>query len=654
MLRIFDEKYQYDGKDLGAKCLDGKTTFKVWSLFAKKIELCLYKDNDSEVWQTKDLQRENKGVWRLTFDESLHGIYYDYLIEIDEKKVRTADPYAKACGCNGERSMVVDLSLTNPEGFEADAAPPLQEEQIIYELHIKDFSYDSESGIPKQYRGKYKAFTVNDTKSKFPTCMKYLKELGVTHVQLLPFYDYGSVDEAGDNKQYNWGYDPLNYNVPEGSYATDVSDGLVRIRECKEMIQAFHANGLRVVMDVVYNHTYQHDSWLQRTVPDYYYRYNEDGYLSNGSGCGNDVAAGRAMVDNYIVDSVMYWAKEYHIDGFRFDLMGLLTTELMNRIKRRLDESFGKGEKLLYGEPWSAGSSPMEKGTTAALKKNIHYLDDGIGIFCDNTRDLIKGDSFVAKSPGAVNGGKGLEPFLLNAVSGWCDGGADFCPKSCAQIINYVSAHDNFTLWDKLVMSMCENHNFTERNENVIAANKLAVFIYFTCQGRLFMQAGEEFGRTKLGDGNSYRSAPELNMLKWRQTAEFSDLVEYYKGLIRLRKRLPGLYDKSVSAAKRIRNKEIVKEGVVSFLVDNRNFVDNRNLTDNTDSSDDKKWNELYVVYNMSDSEYTFILGEGVWQILVDAKTADCCRDVTEADRSIKVAAHSGMLLGRLSERTQQ
>ncbi|MCM1049343.1 MAG: type I pullulanase [Clostridiales bacterium] len=654
MLRIFDEKYRYDGKDLGANCSDGKTTFKVWSPFAKKIELCLYKDNDYEVWQTKELQRENKGVWRLTFDESLHGIYYDYLIEIDEKKVRTADPYAKACGCNGKRSMVVDLGLTNPEGFETDAAPPLQEEQIIYELHIKDFSYDSESGIPKQYRGKYKAFTVNDTKSKFPTCMKYLKELGVTHVQLLPFYDYGSVDEAGDDKQYNWGYDPLNYNVPEGSYATDVSDGVVRIRECKEMIQAFHANGLRVVMDVVYNHTYQHDSWLQRTVPDYYYRYNEDGYLSNGSGCGNDVAAGRAMVDNYIVDSVMYWAREYHIDGFRFDLMGLLTTELINRIKRKLDESFGKGEKLLYGEPWSAGSSPMEKGTMAALKKNIHYLDDGIGIFCDNTRDLIKGNSFVAKNPGAVNGGKGLDPFLLNAVNAWCGGGADFCPKSCAQIINYVSAHDNFTLWDKLVMSMCENPNFTERNENVIAANKLAAFIYFTCQGRLFMQAGEEFGRTKLGDGNSYRSAPELNMLKWRQTVEFSDLVEYYKGLIRLRKRLPGLYDKSVSAAKRIRNKEIVREGIVSFLVDNRNLIENRNLVDNRDSSDDVEWNELYVVYNMSDSEYTLILGEGVWQILADAETADCRRDVTEADRSIKVAAHSGMLLGRLSERTQQ
>ena len=272
--------------------------------------------------------------------------------------------------------------------------------QIIYELHIKDFSYDRDGGVPEAYRGKYKAFTVKNTGKDYPTCMEYLKSLGVTHVHLLPFFDYGSVDEAGDERQYNWGYDPLNFNVPEGSYATDAKDGTVRIRECKEMIRAFHENGLRVIMDVVYNHTYQEDSWLQRVMPGYYYRYHEDGRLSDGSACGNDIAAGRAMVDNYIADSVMYWAKEYHIDGFRFDLMGLLTVELMNRIRRELDQEFGLGEKLLYGEPWRADSSPMERGTRAALKENTRCLDEGIGIFSDDTRDAIKGHVLRRRNPG--------------------------------------------------------------------------------------------------------------------------------------------------------------------------------------------------------------------------------------------------------------
>lgn len=633
--KIFNDKFQYDGKDLGTRCENGKTTFKVWSPFAKKVELCLYKDNISKAWLIKALQRERKGIWQISFDESLHGMYYDYLVETDGKTVRTADPYATGCGCNGERSMVVDLHLTNPPGFTEDTAPPVQKEQIIYELHIKDFSYDTYSGIPEKYRGKYKAFTINDTNGEYPTCMKYLKELGVTHVQLLPFFDYGSVDEAGDAKQYNWGYDPLNYNVPEGSYATDVSDGTVRIRECKEMIQAFHANGIRVVMDVVYNHTYRLDSWLERMVPGYYYRHRKDGSHTDGSACGNDVAAGRAMVDNYIVDSVMYWAREYHIDGFRFDLMGLLTVDLMNRIRQELDDAFGKGEKILYGEPWSADSSPMEKGMRAALKENVHYLDDNIGIFCDNTRDLIKGDAFREKEPGAVNGGKGLETQLLNAAAAWRNGGADFRPKSSAQIINYVSAHDNFTLWDKLVLSMCEKPNFSERNKEIIAVNKLAAFIYFTCQGRLFLQAGEEFGRTKSGEGNSYRSAPEINMLKWHRTVEFAELVDYYKGLIRLRKQLPGLCDKSAAASKRIKGEKISGEGVVSFLVDNR------------ESGVDTNWDELCVIYNVADKEYAVTLEKGTWQILADGETADCRKETTDVEKGIRVKAHSGMLLGK-------
>lgn len=640
----FNSRFRYDGKDLGVRCRPEGTVFKVWSPFAERIELRLYRGDDSQAFLIQEMEPEQRGVWKREFSESLHGVYYDYLVRIDGKDTRTADPYAIGCNCNGRRSMVVDLERTNPPGFDADVPPQIAEEQIIYELHIKDFSYDRESGVPEKFRGKFKAFTVTGTNGSYPTCVEYLKKMGVTHVHLLPFFDYGSVDEAGDEEQFNWGYDPLNFNVPEGSYATDPSDGMIRIRECKEMIQALHRNGIRVIMDVVYNHTHQVDSWLQRMVPGYYYRYMEDGSLSNGSACGNDVAAGRAMVDNYIADSVMYWAKEYHLDGFRFDLMGLLTVELMNRIRRELDEEFGAGEKMLYGEPWSASNSPMEEGTLAAQKGNAALLDEGIGIFSDDTRDAIKGSVFYGTEPGFVNGGKTLEALILHAVTGWRDGGACFVPRSCAQIINYVSAHDNFTLWDKLVLSMHqEDADFSVRYEDVMAANKLAAFIYFTCQGNVFLQAGEEFGRTKYGEDNSYCSDPEINMLRWRRTVEYGELVDYYRGLIRLRKKLPGLCDKSPSAVERITRKKIHGDGVISFQVDNR-------------ASQYCRWEELLIVYNASSDDYIMELPETrhgkapVWEILADAGEADCCREVKRSENNIRVDARSGMMLGRKVE----
>ena len=718
--RDFDERYRYDGKDLGAVCGNGRTVFKVWSPLAERVELRLYRSGTSRAWLRKELKACDRGVWALEFPESLHGMYYDYLVRINGKARRTADPYATGCSCNGGRSMVVDLRQTDPEGFGEDAPPGESGERIIYELHIKDFSYDEDSGVPEEYRGKYKAFTMPQ--------MEYLKRLGVTHVHLLPFFDYGSVDEAGGKEQFNWGYDPVNYNVPEGSYATDAVDGTVRIRECKEMIQALHANGLRVVMDVVYNHTHRADSWLERMVPGYYYRHEANGRLAGGSGCGNDIAAGRAMVDNYIADSVMFWAREYHIDGFRFDLMGLLTVELMNRIRRELDEAFGPGEKMMYGEPWSAGPSPMEPGTTAAVKENVAMLEDGIAVFCDDTRDAVKGSVFRALEPGFVNGGEGFEVALLHGATGWRDGGAGYVPKSCGQIVNYVSAHDNFTLWDKLVLSMHgEEADFTCRYEDVLAANKLAAFICFTCQGNLFLQAGEEFGRTKLGDDNSYCSPPELNMLDWSRAAEYADLVEYYRGLIRLRKRLPGLCDKSPSAFERVTEKRVLGESLVSFRVDNRGC---RGKGGENKASENRKgeggaggiragreracgdvqWEELFIVYNGSSEDYVIRLpgleyilqpepedalrpepgdvlqpesedalrlelgdvlqpeskdallselGDALssepedalqpeyWEILADGLETDCRRKVEAPGEGIRVAARSGLMLGK-------
>ena len=646
-----DQKFCYDKDDLGVTCSEQGTVFKVWSPYAKSVQLRLFADGETSDFESRTLVPDGQGTWKYETEKNLHGTYYDYLVSVDKAAQRTADPYAVGCNCNGSRSLVVDLQKTNPEGFLEDRAPLLQTEQIIYELHVKDFSYDKDSGIPEAYRGKFMAFTVEGTNGTYPTCLEYLKRLGITHVHLLPVFDFGALDEAGDGQQYNWGYDPVNYNVPEGSYSTDPFDGLVRITECKRMIQALHRNGIRVIMDVVYNHTYQRDSWLERMVPGYYYRHWQDGSFSEGSGCGNDIAAGRAMVDNYIVHSVLFWAREYHVDGFRFDLMGLLTVELMNRIRRELDAVFGKGEKLLYGEPWRAGDSPMEKGTRAALKENVAFLDDGISVFSDDTRDRIKGDVFCAEAPGFVNGGHGLEREILRAVSGWQKGQGTFRPRSCAQILQYVSAHDNYTLWDKLVLSMhggrfCPGDAeaaaiaFTAKDRDLLAANKLAAFLYCTCQGNLFLQAGEEFGRTKYGDDNSYRSWPECNMLRWHQTVEFADLVEYYRGLFRLRRQMPGLCDKSPDAAKRIRQETVHSDGVVSFVVENQGRDGTR---------PDSGWKELFIVYHAGEQDICLDLPDGDWEILVDGEKADCRKKIPcGKEKKLLVKAKSGMMLGRI------
>ena len=633
--RRFDALYRYDGRDLGCLCAEGRTVFKLWSPEAQRVELSLYRDGVSEAYEVLPLARGDRGVWQAAVDENLHGTYYDYAVWTNGVRRTTADPYAMACGRNGGRSMAVDLPRTRPEGWDSDRPPAPQPEQIIYELHVKDFSFDPDSGVPAQYRGKFKAFSWRDEDCGLPACMEHLAGLGVTHVQLLPVFDFGSVDEGGSEEQFNWGYDPVNYNVPEGSYATDPSDGAARIRECREMIQALHQNGLRVVMDVVYNHTYRADSWLERSAPGYYYRRNEDGSLSDGSACGNDIAAGRAMVDNYIVNSVLYWAREYHIDGFRFDLMGLLTVELMNRIRAELDAAFGPGEKLMYGEPWRARESPMEPGSRPVLKNALALLHPDVGVFCDLTRDAIKGDAFIERAPGFVNGGEGLEQDILRAVIGWRDGWGEYTPRSCSQIVNYVSAHDNFTLWDKLVMCLGVNGDEAGAADldglwaDVLEQNKLAAFICFTCQGRLFFQAGEEFGRTKLGEGNSFRSPPRLNMLCWERVRRFEGLTDYYRQLIRLRKSLPGLCDKSPAAAERVTARSIRRPKVVSFQVERGGPLGER----------------LLIAYNASDRPFSLSLPHGRWIVRADGRSADQRRPAQRNE--IGIPPCSGVLLLR-------
>lgn len=606
----FKQQFIYGGDDLGAVYQKEKTIFKVWSPLAKRITLNLYRNGTDDSFQSALMKAEAKGIWEYCLDGDCHGIYYDYTVEVEGEINQTADPYARACACNGARSMVVDLARTNPVGWEDDHAPARTKEEIVYEVHVKDFSHDPASGVLPEYRGKYKAFTVTDSTlhgdGVHPTCLNYLKRLGITHVQLMPVFDYASVNEADSENQYNWGYDPLNYNVPEGSYATNPFDGAVRIRELKEAIQSLHQNGLRVIMDVVYNHTYHRDSWLNRMTPNYYYRQFEDGTYTNGSQCGNDIASEREMCSRYILDSVLYWASEYHMDGFRFDLMGLMNVELLNQIRRALDEKFGKDEIVVYGEPWSAGDSPMVNGQIPCLKHNIHHMDAGVGVFSDGTRDAIKGHVFDQHTPGFVNGAKGLEKKILHSVRAWSNADTAFAVKAPSQIVTYISAHDNLTLWDKLVLTLHRDKtkpDFLKRDEAVVRAYKMAAAVYFTTQGRPFFLAGEEAARTKLGDENSYAASSDINQLDWERTYAYQDVLEYYRGLIALRKQLSGLCDKSQTAANRIQNEAIPAKGVVQFEVAN----------DDTD-----RWSRILVCYNSTEKEQNLTLPDGEWECLLD------------------------------------
>ena len=541
----FKEKYIDTERKQGAVCTEEGTSFLLWSPLSEKAELRFYKEGEGGVsFFQIEMKKEEKGMWSYETAENLHGVYYDFRTMTEGEETVFGDPYAKACGMNGKRSMAVDLKETDPEGWMEDRRPEKQEETVIYELHIKEFSWDEAGGFSKENRGKYLAFTEEHTTLNkdgvHPTGLDYLKKLGITHVQIMPAYDYGSVDEKNE-EEFNWGYDPVNYNVPEGSYSSDPKHGEVRIREFKEMVQALHRNGFRIIMDVVYNHMYDLDSNLNKAVPWYYFRTYENGGISNGSACGNDMASEREMCAQYILDSVLYWAEEYHIDGFRFDLMGLLDTKLMNRIRRALDEKYGRGEILLFGEPWAADDTASEGKVVMALKKNVSQLDKYVGMFCDDTRDAIKGHVFEGEIPGFVNGAENMEEKILNSVKAWCT--KDTGIKAPSQVITYVSAHDNWTLWDKLAIT-------TPDEERRMMENKLAAAIYMTCQGHLFMLSGEEFARTKDGHENTYNSPISLNRLDWKRAYKYEELSTFYEGLIALRKQLPGLCDKSETAGR--------------------------------------------------------------------------------------------------------
>ena len=625
LTKEFEDKYNYEGS-LGAKADERGTVIRLWSPIAESVDLRLY-DNGStgEAETIIHMELCDRGVWEYAVNENLSGKYYDFALKIKGKTNISTDPYAKACGVNGKRSMIIDLNTTNPNGWAEDKAPAKGAEDIIYEVHVKEFSYDKNAGFPENVRGKYKAFTVNNTtlrnEGKLPTGLNYIKELGVSHIQLLPVYDFASVDETGGEDSFNWGYDPLNYNVPEGSYASDAARGEARIREFKEMIQAIHSKGLRVIMDVVYNHTFSLDNALQNSMPYYHYRLDEKGELSDGSACGNDIASEMPMTEKYIIDSVLYWCEEYHIDGFRFDLMGLLTVDLMNKVQKALDETYGRGEKLIYGEPWTAAKTYMEKGAKGAVKDNVKLLDENIGIFSDDIRDSIKGHVFYDEVAGFVNGNlkqtdkieEGLTSFGL----------------SPNHIISYVSCHDNHTLWDKLTITTGDE---AERRKQ----NKLSAAIYMSCQGRVFIYSGEEYLRTKNGEHNTFNMPIGLNKMDWELTEKNKDMVSFYKELIGLRKEMTGLCDKSKTAKDNITT-FVKEEGLLGVKVANKET-----------SLVKPVYKEALIIFNANKEEKTITLPEGKYKLLINTVKKNNERDDILVSDKIKINGITALFLGKM------
>lgn len=636
------DKSAYSGNDLGASYSKKATTFKVWSPNAASVRVNIFEhgsDNEGDAGSIMSRAMsldKTTGVWSVTINGDLLNKYYTYSVTHGKTTKETADVYAKACGVNGQRSMVVDLSTTNPEGWENDKHVLVQNQTdaSVWEISVADFSSSESSGVSEANRGKYLAFTeegttVNGVQGASSTCVDYLKKLGVKYVQIMPFYDFGSVDESKNiMDQYNWGYDPVNYNCPEGSYSTNPKKGEVRIKECKQMIQALHNAGIGVIMDVVYNHTYTSDSWLQRTVPNYYYRMNNDGTFSNGSGCSNDTASEHLMFRKYMIDSVTYWASEYHIDGFRFDLMGLHDVTTMNSIRTALDNLYADGsgsQILMYGEAWDMATN-CDEGTVLASQKNLKQLSDRIGAFDDTIRDAIKGSTggtdgaFVQEGSRRANLKTGIAG-QSDTTTGWAN-----VPSQC---VTYASCHDNLCLYDKLVGSVYgADGKYRKRYEDLVAMNKLSAAIVITSQGIPFSLGGEEFCRSKDGDENSYASSRKENMLDWENVDLYSDVIEYYRGLYKIRDAFAAFSDSTAATANSLTYLSDVPKGVTGYTINN------------TESG---KWSQMCVIFNGSDSAQN-VTAKGDWVVLADNKTAGL-RNIKNVTNSVKVEAHSAVIM---------
>ena len=667
-----DDEFAYEGT-LGAIYTPANTEFKVWAPTATKVVLNLYTTGSDEeegaanlgTYEMSQLMDGDKftGVWTVTVEGDLKNVYYTYsvtspsrIINGEETTRETQDVYSYAVGVNSARSMVVDLDTTDPEGWADDKHIFVEEQSdaTIWELQVKDFSYSATSGVSEANRGKYLAFTELGTtlngEGNISTCIDYLKNLGITHVQINPFYDFGSIDETGPDTQYNWGYDPMNYGVPEGSFSSNPYDGNVRINECKQMIQALHEAGIGVIMDVVYNHTYKQDSCFTAIVPDYYYRINEDGTYSNQSGCGNDTASERFMYRRYMMDMLQYWVDEYHIDGYRFDLMGIHDVETMNMIREMLDETDDR--IIMYGEGWS-GNTNMDPETCAGTpvipctQKNADVTSDRIGFFNDQMRDALKGGVFDGPTaPGWLSGSIVFAPGISYGIRANTTGkGCNWTALSPEQCVSYASCHDNNTLYDKLVgINHGISADYTARYTDAIAQNKLSSAITLSSQGINLFLAGEEMGRTKEGDENSYSSSPEINQIDWSLLESNADLVSYYKGMLELRSVFSPFTAATVDA-----NDDTYKYNFHTSMASA-----SKSIAYTVDNSAQGEWNKVAVIFNGSKSKITQELKATVdagisedteWVVIANDKAAGIKKLGEVKGLKIEVPAFSTMIL---------
>ena len=619
----FDNLFYYGGNDLGNTYTPQHTKFRLWAPTASEAKLVTYKKWSDKIGAEINMQQGEKGTWTSELKGNQKGLFYTYKVKIGDKWTEAVDPYVRAASVNGDKGAVVNLEETNPKKWKANKKPKFKnpEDAIIYELHVRDLSIQPESGIKQ--KGKYLGVTEKGTKGPegVKTGLDHIKDLGVTHVQFLPIFDYASVNEETLNEpQYNWGYDPKNFNVPEGSYSTNPYEPTVRITELKQMVQTLHDNNLRVVMDVVYNHMYNAaESNFHKLVPGYYYRYNEDGTFANGTGVGNDTASERKMMRKFMIDSVTYWAKEYNLDGFRFDLMGIHDYETMNEIRKavnQIDPSI-----ILHGEGWDL-NTPLA-AELKANQKNAEKMK-GIAHFNDDIRDGLKGSVFEEKENGFVNGKQNMEDRIKKGITA----GIDYDTNSSTyqdpeQVLTYVEAHDNHTLWDKLELT-----NSGDNEEVRKQMHKLSSSILLTSQGIPFLHAGQEFMRTKYGDHNSYKSPDSINQMDWLRRATFNNEVDYMKGLIELRKKY---------SAFRMTSAEQIKTHV-SFIDAPKNTV--------AYIIEGNKHEYFTVAHNANREAVEITLpSKGPWKVLVDGKQAGSKPLYVVHDNKIKVPALSSIVL---------
>ena len=617
------------------------TKFTLWSPTAEEVRLMLYDEGEGgHAYETVKMELGEDGTWATVVNKNLLNKFYTFNVKINDKwQGDTPGINAHAVGVNGKRAAIIDWKATNPEGWENDQRPPMKSpaDMVIYEMHHRDFSVDSTSGIKN--KGKFLALTEHGTMNsdKLLTGIDHLIELGVTHVHLLPSYDYASVDETKlDENQYNWGYDPLNYNVPDGSYSTDPYQPATRVKEFKQMVQALHKAGIRVILDVVYNHTFNTaESNFERTVPGYFYRQKEDGTLANGSGCGNETASERPMMRKFMIESVLYWMEEYHIDGFRFDLMGVHDIETMNEIRKAVDEV--DSTVCVYGEGWAA-EMPQYPADSLAMKKNVAYMP-GIAVFSDEFRDGLCGSvwekgkgAFLAGVPGGENSVKfGIVGAIEHPQVRYDS--VNYSRQAWAgqptQMISYVSCHDGLCLVDRLKASMPE-----ATPEQLVRLDKLAQTVVFTSQGIPFIYAGEEVMRDKQGVGNSYKSPDAVNAIDWRRKTTNGDVFMYYKRLIDLRKSHPAF---------RMGDAEKVRKYLEFLPVEGQNLIAFR-LKDHANGD---SWEDIIVAFNSRMTPARLAVPAGKYTVVCKDGVIDVRGLGTQTGAEVIIPGQSALIMYR-------